>query len=277
MNDTHDDIHDWAELSAWVDNELSEARARDIEMRLKQSPGLRGQATELRHLRASLRERSEYHRAPASLRATVLAASGRQWPSSPASRVAPHARPSTLSTGRRAIGSWFAWRPMASGLALAGLLALAFNLTAPAPAHTDRLQDEIVASHVRATLSQRLVDVASSDRQAVAPYLSARLDFAPPVRDLGVAGSSLVGGRVDYVDGRAVAAVVYRLGEHVVDAFVWPTGNGDSGVTRSTRRGYQLARWSRNGMAHCLISDVSPAQFAAIVRELDVGADSPSS
>jgi anti-sigma factor RsiW len=257
MNDTIHIVSEWDELSAWVDNELSAARSQDLEVRLAQSPPLRGRAAELRRLRVCTRQRADYYRAPRSLRVAVRAA-GR-----------PH---------ERALQSWFAWRPMASGLVLAGVLALAGNLVQSTIPHTDQLQDEIVASHVRATRSQRLVDVASSDRRAVAPYLSARLDFAPPVHDLSIAGSSLVGGRVDYVDGRAVAAVVYRLGEHVVDAFAWPTANGDSGVTQSTRRGYRLARWSRNGLAHCLISDVSAEQFAAIVRQLDVGtSESPSS
>jgi anti-sigma factor RsiW len=104
------------------------------------------------------------------------------------------------------------------------------------------------------------------------------MDFSPPVHQLTVAGSSLVGGRVDYVDGRVVAAVVYRLGDHVVDSFVWPTSDGDSGVTRTTRRGFQLARWSRNGMAHCPVSDVSAEQLAAVTRQLEAGSrEQPSS
>ena len=70
------------------------------------------------------------------------------------------------------------------------------------------------------------------------PFLSSRLDFSPPVGDLGVAGSSLVGGRIDYVDGRAVAALVYRVGDHVVDSFVWPTSKGDERVRQTPDYSY---------------------------------------
>ena len=82
---------------------------------------------------------------------------------------------------------------------------------------------------------------------------------------------------MDHVDGRAVAAVVYRLGDHVVDSFVWPTAHGDSGLTGTTRHGFQLARWSPNGMAHCLVSDLSPEQLAAIARQLEAASPEPAS
>ena len=84
--------------------------------------------------------------------------------------------------------------------------------------------DEAVASHVRSTLGPHLVDVASSDHHTVKPFLSSKLGFSPPVYELQLPGSVFVGGRVDYLDGQPVAALVYRQGEHVVNAFVWPSG-----------------------------------------------------
>jgi len=258
---------DWEELNALVDGELTSGHALEVEARVKKSTRLLEVVKGLRRLQTSIREQAEYHRAPDALRMALMEAH------------APRAAPQVgLSLARWLIapaGSvgmlqrWFSRRPMASALALAGLLVFSLNVTQSTISNTDQLQEDVVSSHVRATMSHRLIDVASSDPHAVAPFLSGRLDFSPPVRELTIASASLVGGRVDYVDGRAVAAVVYRLGDHVVDSFVWPTNNADRGVTRTTRRGYQLARWSRNGMAHCLISDASSEQLAAIVRQLE--------
>ncbi|MEP6940898.1 MAG: hypothetical protein ABI846_14120 [Rudaea sp.] len=243
----------WEELSAFVDGELEPARAGQIASHVQHDSTLRRQVQEIGRLSAALKAPSCYFLAPKTLRSAVCRA------------AAERSRPK----GSTVLSRWFAWRPMASALALAGLFALSIRLADPAVTATDRLQEEIVASHLRATMSRRLVDLESADPRALAPFLSSRLDFAPSISELDVAGSSLVGGRIDYVDGRTVAAVVYRVGDHVLDSFVWPTGKGDQRVTQTSKRGFQIARWSRGGMAHCLISDVSAEQLSAIVRQLE--------
>lgn len=253
---------EWPELSGFLDGELDQLRTRRIANQMRDDPILRGRIQELEGLCAEVKSQARYYRAPETLRLalrTTIARRGRR---------------------RRAVAAfrqWFAWRPMASALALAGSFAFSVSLTDSAVSRVDQLQEEVVASHLRATMSRRMVDVASSDRRVVVPFLSARLDFSPRVDDLSTAGASLLGGRVDYLNGRAVAAVVYRVGDHVVDSFVWPTRSADTPVTRSGKRGFQLARWSRGGMAHCLISDVSPAQFATLVHELESSAAEPAS
>ncbi|MBC7483157.1 MAG: anti-sigma factor [Rhizobacter sp.] len=128
---------------------------------------------------------------------------------------------------------------------------------------------DVVASHVRATLGQHLVDVASSDRHTVKPWLSARLGYSPPVAELPVPGSVFLGGRVEYLDGRPVAALVYRQGEHIVNAFVWPTNAADAPTGYGFARGFQTAHWSRAGMTHWVISDLNREAFGAIVRALE--------
>jgi anti-sigma factor RsiW len=246
---------EWNELSAFVDGELAPERAREIADRAPQDAVLQREIEQIEHLSACVKASGCYYRAPESLRLAV--------------RLAGADRPRRPRPGLAVARQWFAWRPMASALALAGLFAFSISLTEQTVSPFDQLQEEIIASHLRATVSRRIVDVASSDRRTLVPFLSARLDFSPRVDDLDVAGSSLVGARVDYVDGRAVAALVYRVGDHLVDSFVWPTSKGDTGVIQTGKRGFQLARWSRDGMAHCVISDVSPEQFSAIVRQLE--------
>lgn len=247
------------ELGAFVDGELALTRHVEIEARVAADGALRARVDALRRLRESVRDHADYHAAPASLRAAIAGSSVPTTPSKSAvdSRVGD------------AVRRWLAWRPLASALTLVVLAAVGVNLALSSRWHDERLRDEVVASHTRATLTQHLVDVASSDHHVVKPYLSSRLDFSPPVRELAIPGSTFLGGRVDYLDGRPVAALVYRQGEHVVDSFVWPTTAADSGVKMSSLRGFRLASWSRQGMSHWLISDVNGEEFAAIVRELE--------
>jgi len=108
--------------------------------------------------------------------------------------------------------------------------------------------------------------VFSSDRHTVKPFLSAKLGFSPPVDELPLPGSVFIGGRVDYLDGRPVAALVYRQGEHVVNSFVWPESASDSKPEFATERGYRIAHWLQGGMHHCVISDVNREEFERVVN-----------
>ena len=132
--------------------------------------------------------------------------------------------------------------------------------------------DEALASHVRSTVGPHLVDVLSSDHHAVKPFLSSKLGFSPPVSELPLTGSVFVGGRVDYLDGRPVAALVYRQGEHVVNSFVWPETARDSNPEFATERGYRIAHWLQGGMHHCVISDVDPEEFRRLVEAVRTSA-----
>jgi anti-sigma factor RsiW len=248
------------ELNAFVDGELHLSRQLEIEARLRDDDVVRSQVESLKRLRDDVRNRADYHAAPAALRAAM---SGAPSPS----------RHDARATLRR----WFAWRPMVSALVVAMCAVVAVNLVLSPERRDDRVREEIVASHARATMTGHLVDVASSDQHTVKPFLSSRLDFSPPVRELTLPGSVFLGGRVDYLDGRPVAALVYRQGKHVVDSYVWPTQEADSAVRVSSLRGFHLARWSHQGMAHCLVSDVSPDVFAAIAKELELAPESTGS
>jgi len=149
-------------------------------------------------------------------------------------------------------------------------MAVALNLAWLQSSNEQRLADDVVASHVRSTLGQHLVDVASSDHHTVKPFLSSKLGFSPPVQELQVAGSIFLGGRADYLDGRPVAALVYKQGEHVINSFVWPSTASDGRPSFSAERGYRTAHWSYNGMAHWVISDVNREEFQAIVAAVQM-------
>jgi len=127
--------------------------------------------------------------------------------------------------------------------------------------------NEAVAIHTRATLSGPLIEVASSDQHTVKPWLSARLDYSPPVRDLADEGFALSGGRLDTLHGRRVATLVYRHRQHVIDVFVQPQSTSASPAPR-TVRGFNVAYASGSGMDWLAVSDVSPDVLSAFVQRL---------
>jgi anti-sigma factor RsiW len=253
-------------LNAFVDGELDVLASREIEQRMQQDDDLRAQVQWLRQVRESVRDGADYHAAPEALRRRAAAMAVVPVTSVPAAMPAP-----ALAGGGH-WQRWLSWRPMAVSLVGAGMaLALAVLLLNPIGlplGANDRLRQDVLASHVRATLGQHLVDIASSDHHTVKPWLSSKLDFSPPVPQAPFAGSVFLGGRIDYVDGRPVAALVYRQGAHVVNSFVWPSGSADSAPKFAAERGFQIAHWAQAGMNHWVISDVNREEFAAIVRGL---------
>ena len=250
------------QINAFVDGELDLGSHLEMEERLRADAGLRGQVDGLRQLRSAIREGADYHRTPAALREHLAGLA--------AAKAAP--APARRSFDVAAVAErWFGWRPMAASFGLAAAAAaVAIHLGGLRVGGDERMLDEVVASHVRSTLGQHLVDVASSDHHTVKPWLSSKLDFSPPVNELHLPDCVFVGGRVDYLDGRPVAALVYRKGEHIVNAFVWPTTAKDSKADFAVERGFQTAQWAQGAMTHWVVSDVNREEFKAVVRAIQV-------
>jgi len=143
------------------------------------------------------------------------------------------------------------------------------TLWRPASSRADAIADEVVNSHVRSLMANHLFDVQSTDLHTVKPWFLGKLDFSPPVVDLATSGFPLVGGRLDYVGGRPVAALVYQRQKHTINVFVSPAG-GDPSTDNvvSTVRGFNLLHWIHNGMSFWAVSDLNSAELGEFATAL---------
>ena len=199
-------------------------------------------------LRAALRTSAPGYQAPASLKKKVRRALKRE------------AKPDRQS--------FSPWLVLATGAAFALLLlSFAFYQTTRASRHA--IADELIASHVRSLLGTHLVDVVSSDQHTVKPWFNGKVDFAPEVRDLAAKGFPLVGGRLDYLHGRTVVALVYRRNKHPINLFIEPAPTkANTTPSTLTQRGYNLVHWTRDGMIYWAVSDLNTTELRQFASEL---------
>lgn len=241
-------------LSAWLDDELAPdeagkvaahvaacaecARARDVALRL----------------RSALRAELPRFEASDLLRARIQAAARDQARKAASARWTPRrlAWMAAAAVALAAVGSWQLATRRAEG---------------------NQLAEAVLSTHVRSLMPGHLTDVVSSDQHTVKPWFDGRLDFSPPVPDFASRGYPLVGGRMDYVGGRAVATLVYARRLHMISVTLWPRGAGpDAGPAAWTRQGYHLLHWNTPEYTWWVASDLGLAeldQFAAMLRQSD--------
>ena len=161
------------------------------------------------------------------------------------------------------------WRLFAAAacLVLAASVGLNVWLLKTRVGAPDAVAEEAVASHIRALLGSRLVDVPSSDQHTVKPWFNGKVPFSPAVKDLTSAGFPLTGGRIDYVDDRPVASLVYQRRKHVIDLFVWPASKtARQSYPETTVNGYHVIRWASAGMTYCAVSDLNSNELRQFQR-----------
>ncbi|BDI34386.1 membrane protein [Capsulimonas corticalis] len=241
-------------LHPYLDGELDLMTSLQVEEHLRTCASCELAYQNFQVLREGLRDSALYFQPPANLEARVL---------SPMRRAEAPRRPSFR------LGSWRRWSTAAVLLVAVGL---SWRLAhAPAPLPDDRaLEQEIVSSHVRSLMGSHLADIASSSHHTVKPWFSGKLDYSPPVDDLGAQGFPLIGGRLDYLNGRPVAALIYRRQKHLINLFVWPAKAGDSNGAGETKamesQGYHLIHWNAAGMTYWSISDLNPSELSSFVQ-----------
>jgi anti-sigma factor RsiW len=232
------------DLDAYVDRELDGEAAARLRAHLDTCDACRARVTEREALGRLVRS-TPYYTAPPQLRA----------------RVAAHT-PRRVSLRRL------------STLAAAAVLVLSVGsgllVVRSAMMRADAATEEAVNSHVRSLMAGHLFDVQSTDQHTVKPWFLGKLDFAPTVVDLAATGFPLVGGRLDYLDGRPAAALVYQRHQHTINVFVVPAGATPDRLTIEERsvRGFNVRHWTRGGMAFWAVSDLNGAELTEFARGL---------
>jgi anti-sigma factor RsiW len=157
------------------------------------------------------------------------------------------------------------WRWLAIAASLLLVLSMAWNV-AQLRSRQQYVVDAVLSAHVRSLAGTHLLDVPSSDQHTVKPWFNGKLDFSPPVNE--VEGFPLLGGRLEYFDGHAAAALIYGRHNHIVNLFIWPSATTGEAASQ-THNGYHLLHWSANGMTFWAVSDLNEAelrQFVSLYR-----------
>jgi anti-sigma factor RsiW len=240
-------------LSPFLDDELDPVASREVSQHLEACSDCSAALARQRELSENLRRGLEYHRAPDLLRARVMRdvrAAGRD---------AVRSRPAALP--------WRWLTAAAAVIAVVGGTWIVANL--PRERADDAIAREAVSGHIRSLMASHLTDVASTDQHTVKPWFSGKLDFSPPVTDFAAADYPLVGGRLDYVHGHPVAALVYMHRKHVINVFVWPVSDTHEGIAPTTsERGFHVIHGTRAGMAYWVVSDLNAEELATFARLL---------
>ena len=245
-------------LPAYVDQELGVSETIEIDKHLEACPACHKELVSQNALRATLKKHATYFQAPNQLENLIRAALplGNEHRGRPAKRALNWFGPF----------NWFNF-----GTALTSVVALAWSVSLylAMPSPTDLLAEDVVSSHVRSLMVNHIADVASSDHHTVKPWFNGKLDFSPTVNDLTAQGFPLVGGRLDYLDHRSVAALVYRHRQHLINVYIWPAANKQKvAVQTLSSQGYRLVHWAEGGMIYWVVSDLNPRELLVLARIL---------
>ncbi len=228
-------------LHALIDGELDAGHAREVEDHVASCPRCAAELTAYREISQAVAGAGLHYTAPPQLRRRIEAS-----------------LPQTRAPSRRAVLRGFAMGSAVSAIAATGLVAVILRND-----DAQRIEAEVVSAHLRSLQAGHLTDVLSTDQHTVKPWFNGKLDVAPPVVDLTAQGFTLIGGRLDYVDARAIGAIVYRRRAHVINLFVAQTANTEHEAARiDTVQGFNIRRWSDRGLIYWAVSDLAADELA---------------
>jgi anti-sigma factor RsiW len=241
-------------LELHLDGELSAGESAEIEEHIENCASCDGLYSRLEQLQSDIRKQITRHTAPAQLQRSIQVALRRAAAAEP---EPPRMR--------------WNWMAVAASFLLFASLALNIaSLRSRDSAARDGLAQEVLSSHLRSLMGTHLLDVPSSDQHTVKPWFNGKLSFSPDVKDFSSQGFPLIGGRVEYIGERPVAALVYQRRQHFINLFTWPSSSASqSGYSEMKRSGYNLVSWTEDGMTCWAVSDLQTGeleQFAQLYK-----------
>jgi anti-sigma factor RsiW len=243
--------------NAYADRELDLVRATEFEHHLSGCRSCSREVENIRALSSAFKHNQFYFRAPTNLKNRIRA--------STCARNGSVSLPQPTGVRKERWAQWMRLFFPVAASAVVVVIAISFL-----PSADKHVTEEAVSGHVRSLMANHLTDVASSDQHTVKPWFEGKVDFAPPVTDLVQQGFRLLGGRLDYLHGRPVAAEVYQRNKHVINLFVWPaTGNRNTTKKLSVDKGYNVISWEASGMSYSAVSDLNAVElreFAELLK-----------
>jgi anti-sigma factor RsiW len=240
-------------LHALIDGELDAGHAREVEVHAAGCPACTEKLAAFRAMRDAIAQANLIETAPASLRSRIEAPS--------AEIITP--RKFMQPTRRSFFGG------LATGAVASAALAATLMVTVIRNNEQQTIADEVVSAHIRSLQAGHLMDVETSDQHTVKPWFNGKLDVAPPVIDLTAEGFTLLGGRLDYIDGEPVASVVYRRRKHVINLFVAQRlGAARPAAKSETIQGYNVRHWTEQGLDFWAVSDLAGDELDEFTRKI---------
>ena len=255
-------------MDGYLDGELDPITSQTIEQHLRECPRCdQAYATHGSLIRA-IGNATPYYNAPLELRERIQSSLRKEMAEQPngSGSIPVEARPliAKEQAESRSIlfGTSWNWLALAAAIVFAAVIVWNVLPRLQRPGNDQFLATQLIASHVRSLMANHLTDVASSDQHTVKPWLDAKLDFAPAVVDLSPKGFPLIGGRLDYLDNRAVAALIYQRRKHFINLFVWPAAPDEKRTPEIiTHQGYQLLHWIESDLNYWAVSDINEKEL----------------
>ena len=252
-------------LPGYIDNELTLSETVEFEHHLSGCAECQRALESQQRVSSLLKTSNLQFTAPDELRARIKA---QLHPRKSLFQRLAHWLPSWKEGGRSS------WAPAGAMVISAAALMWSGMLYLATPSADVRLSQELVDNHVRSLQLNHLIDVISTDRHTVKPWFEGKIDFAPPVLNLAQDGYPLVGGRLDYLDGRTVAVMVYRYKLHAINLYVWPGNDAGESPGVHELQGYHIAHWTDGRMNYWAITDAGNSELAGFVKSLRAHAGS---
>ncbi len=233
-------------IEAYMDEELDPGLKAAVEDHLSTCQDCSEVLARLREQKAGIKLAAPYYSAPVAVERAVRDALRRA---------------AADESGAKGRDTNWRWLAIAASVLLAVSVVWNVSRLRSGIAESDLVAQGVLTDHIRSLMGDHLLDVPSTDQHTVKPWFNGKLDFSPDVKDFAAEGFPLIGGRLDYLMNRSVAALVYRRRQHVINLFTWPSGRSAVEESPFSSNGYHVVRWTQGGMTYWAVSDLGLSEL----------------